>query len=362
MVSRRLSGDAVTVLDLDALASSVAWVDDKIEIIDQTRLPEVLEIVELSSVDAVVDAIYRLAVRGAPAIGACGALGVVVGLDERRPRDTADARAALADLVEIIGSARPTAVNLRWSVERVGDAAAGGSTPSEIRSRALSEALMLIDEDRVACERIGEAGRRELVGLSNIMTHCNTGRLATAGWGTALGVVYAKAAAGEPVSVMASETRPLLQGARLTVWELEDAGIDVTLMPDSSSAAAMAAGKVDAVIVGADRIVANGDTANKIGTFTHAVNARYAGIPFYVAASAATFDPSIATGDDIHIELRPSLEMTQWRGRQTAPENAATWNPAFDVTPAELITAIITEAGILRPPFDQSIRSMLGSE
>jgi methylthioribose-1-phosphate isomerase len=361
-VCKRLSSDAVTVLNPGALRPSVAWVDGKIEIIDQTRLPEVLEIVELSSVDAVVDAIYRLVVRGAPAIGACGALGVVLGLDERRPGDTVEARAALADLVEIIGSARPTAVNLRWSVERVGDAAAGGATPREIRSRALAEALMLIDEDRVACERIGEAGRRELTGLAKIMTHCNAGRLATAGWGTALGVVYAKAAAGEPVSVMACETRPLLQGARLTVWELEDAGIDVTLMPDSSSAAAMAAGKVEAVIVGADRIVANGDTANKIGTFSHAVNARYAGIPFYVAASAATFDPSITTGDDIHIELRSSQELTHWRGRQTAPENATTWNPAFDVTPAELITAFITEAGILRPPFEQSIRSMLGAD
>jgi len=348
------------MFDLNSMRPSVAWVDDRIEIIDQTRLPDALVVLQISSVEAVVDAIYRLAVRGAPAIGACGALGIVVGLDERSPRDTSSTRAALDDLVEVIGSARPTAVNLAWSVNRVRDAAWAGTSPQDIRDRALAEAFTLMDEDRDACTRIGEAGRTELAGLTRIMTHCNTGRLTTAGWGTALGTIYAKAAAGEPVSVMACETRPLLQGARLTVWELLDAGIDVTLMPDSSSAAAMAAGKVDAVIVGADRIAANGDTANKIGTFTHAVNARYAGIPFYVAASLATFDTSTATGADIQIELRPDHELTQWRGRQTAPANAVTWNPAFDVTPAGLITAIITEAGVLRPPFGESIRSVLG--
>jgi methylthioribose-1-phosphate isomerase len=168
-------------------------------------------------------------------------------------------------------------------------------------------------------------------------------------------VIYAKAASGEPVKVFASETRPLLQGARLTTWELKDAGIDVTLMPDSSSATAMAQGKVGAVIVGADRIAANGDTANKIGTFTHAVNAKYAGIPFYVAAPLSTFDPAVATGADIEIELRPDHEMTSWRSEPTAPADVAVWNPAFDVTPAELITAIITEVGVLRPPYDQSI-------
>jgi methylthioribose-1-phosphate isomerase len=350
------------MFDFDAMQPSVAWTDGKINIIDQTRLPDAMVVVELASVEAVVDAIYRLAVRGAPAIGACGALGMVIGLDERGQRDTSSALATLDDLVETIGSARPTAVNLRWAVERVRDAARAGTTPQDIRDRALAEALVLMVEDRDACTRIGEAGRSELAGLTNIMTHCNTGRLTTAGWGTALGVIYAKAAAGEPVSVLACETRPLLQGARLTVWELQDAGIDVTLIPDSSSAAAMALGKVDAVIVGADRIVANGDTANKIGTFSHAVNAKYAGVPFYVAASLATFDLSTASGDDIHIELRPDDELRQWRGSQTAPGDATTWNPAFDVTPAELITAIITEAGVLRPPFEASIRGALGAD
>ncbi len=342
-------------LDLDTLAPSVAWTGDRIEIIDQTRLPDEFEIIELVSVDAVVDAICRLAVRGAPAIGACGALGIVIGLDERHPEDLPAARSALDELVEVIGSARPTAVNLRWAVERVRDAALEGDTADRLRRMALDEALRIIAEDKDACSRIGEAGRAELTGMTNIMTHCNTGRLATAGWGTALGVIYAKAAAGEPVRVLASETRPLLQGARLTIWELEDAGIDVTLMPDSADAAAMSVGKVDAVIVGADRIAANGDTANKIGTFSHAVNARYAGIPFYVAASLSTFDTAIASGDEITIELRSDDELTAWRGIPTAPAGASVWNPAFDITPAGLITAIFTEVGVLHPPFDVSI-------
>ncbi|MCJ7781404.1 MAG: S-methyl-5-thioribose-1-phosphate isomerase [Acidimicrobiia bacterium] len=344
-------------VDLDALRPSVAWVGNRIEIIDQTRLPSEFVILELVTVDAVVDAIYRLAVRGAPAIGACGALGLVVGLDERRPRDTSSARTTLVDFANMIGSARPTAVNLRWAVERVRDAASAGETVDEIRALALTEALTIIDEVRHACTKIGEYGRVELAGIVNIMTHCNTGRLATAGWGTALGVIYAKAAAGESVKVMASETRPLLQGARLTTWELQNAGIDVTLMTDGSAAAAMVQGKVEAVIVGADRIAANGDTANKIGTFSHAVNADRAGIPFYVAAPLSTFDLNLASGTGIEIELRDGHELTSWRSEPTAPNDVPTWNPAFDVTPAELITGIITEVGVLHPPFEDSIRS-----
>ena len=346
---------------LNRLQPSVAWVEDHIEIIDQTKLPTHLEIVELRSVDDVVDVIYRLAVRGAPAIGSCGALGMVVGLDERQPQDVTSARAVLDDLVDTIGNARPTAVNLSWAVKRVRDAAAAGGDPVEIRAFALREANLIIDEDRDACTQMGLYGLEELRGVTKILTHCNTGRLATAGWGTALGVVYAKAAAGEPVKVFASETRPLLQGARLTAWELNDAGIDVTLIPDGSSATAMTQGKVEAVIVGADRIAANGDTANKIGTFTHAVNARYAGIPFYVAAPLSTFDTSIASGAEIEIELRPGHEMTRWRSEPTAPEDIPVWNPAFDVTPAELITAIITEVGVLKPPYEQSIRTAFES-
>jgi methylthioribose-1-phosphate isomerase len=243
----------------------------------------------------------------------------------------------------------------------VRDAAIAGDSVEAMRELAHREAEAILAEDREACERIGAFGRRELSTASRILTHCNTGRLATAGWGTALGVVYAKAQAGDPVHVFASETRPLLQGARLTVWELQDAGIDVTLIPDGASAALMGQGLVDAVIVGADRIAMNGDTANKVGTLSHAVNAKHSGIPFYVAAPLSTFDPSIASGVGIEIEMRSSSELTQWRGQPTSAAGVATWNPAFDVTPGALITAIVTEVGVIHPPYEESIPNALES-
>ncbi len=345
---------------LATLKPSVAWVGDHIEIIDQTKLPTVFEVVELRTVDAVVDVISRLAVRGAPAIGVCGAYGMVLGLDERAPTTTAGARSVLDELVDTIGNARPTAVNLSWAVKRIreaADAATIGDDVTVLREQVLREADHILGEDRDACTRIGLFGLDALAGVTRLLTHCNTGRLATAGWGTALGVIYAKVAAGESITVYASETRPLLQGARLTSWELHDAGIDVTLMPDGASSTAMAQGRVQAVIVGADRIAANGDTANKIGTFTHAVNAKYAGIPFYVAAPLSTFDTSISSGAEIVIEERPADEMRRWASEPTAPADIPVWNPAFDVTPADLITAIITEVGVLEPPYDQSIRA-----
>lgn len=342
---------------LAKLQPSVAWVDDHVEIIDQTRLPSQLDILELRSVAEIVDVIHRLAVRGAPAIGSCGALGMVVGLDEANPGTASDAARVLDGLVDTIGRTRPTAVNLSWAVKRVRDAAVAGRDAADVRRLALAEAQAIITEDRDACTRIGINGLHELEGLDRIMTHCNTGRLATMGWGTALGVVYAKAAAGEPVEVLCSETRPLLQGARLTTWELHDAGIAVTLMPDGASSMALAQDMVQAVIVGADRIAANGDTANKIGTFTHAVTARFAGVPFYVAAPLSTFDTSMASGAEFEIELRPDDEMRKWRSEPTAPDDVAVWNPAFDVTPGSLITAIITEVGVLKPPYEESIRA-----
>ncbi len=342
--------------------ATVAWGGDAVEIIDQTRLPERLEVLRLASVDAVVDAIRRLAVRGAPAIGGCGALGMVVGLDEERPASAGDARAVLRRLAATIGAARPTAVNLTWAVERVREAAEREAatrqvTPAAIRQRALDEALRIIDEDREACRRIGEHGRAELAAATTILTHCNTGRLATLGWGTALGVVYAKAAAGEPVRVYACEARPLLQGARLTAWELVQAGIDVTLIADSAAAALLHGGRIDAVVVGADRIAANGDTANKIGTFSLALAARHAGVPFYSAAPTSTFDLATPSGEAIEIELRSADEVRTFRGRPSAPEGVNVWNPAFDVTPHELIAGWITELGVIRPPFREIARA-----
>ena len=264
---------------------------------------------------------------------------MVLGLDECAPTTTTGALVPCStSLVDTIGNARPTAVNLSWAVERVRDAAVAaapaiGDDPAALRELVLSEADHILREDRDACTRIGLFGLEALAGVTRVLTHCNTGRLATAGWGTALGVIYAKVAAGEAITVYASETRPLLQGARLTSWELHDAGIDVTLIPDGASSTAMAQGRVEAVIVGADRIAANGDTANKIGTFTHAVNAKYAGIPFYVAAPLSTFDTSITSGAEIVIEERPADEMRRWASEPTAPPDIAVWNPAFDVTP-----------------------------
>ncbi len=332
---------------------TVAWAGDAVEIIDQTLLPGALEVVRLDTVDAVVDAIRRLAVRGAPAIGGAGALGMVVGLDEERPASTDAARAALGQLAARIGAARPTAVNLSWAVERVRAAAEGEGSPGGIRERALAEALRIVDEDREACRRIGEHGRAELSGATTILTHCNTGRLATLGWGTALGVVYAKAAAGEPVRVYACEARPLLQGARLTAWELMQAGIEVTLIADSAAASLLHTGRIDAVILGADRIAANGDTANKVGTFSLALAAKHAGVRFYTAAPTSTFDLATPSGDAIEIELRSADEVRTFQGRASAPQGVDAWNPAFDVTPHDLITGWITELGVLHPPFEE---------
>jgi methylthioribose-1-phosphate isomerase len=331
---------------------AVVWADGAIEIIDQTRLPAELVIQRLGTTAEAIEAIQRLAVRGAPAIGGCGALAVVVGLDEAAADSTEGAIAALEDVATRVGEARPTAVNLSYAVRRVRDRAAAGTSPAEIRRLALAEALAILEEDRVACERMGEFGRVELASAETILTHCNTGRLATLGWGTALGVVYAKAAAGEPVRVFACEARPLLQGARLTTWELLDAGIDVTLIPDNAAASLLRGGRADAVVVGADRIAANGDTANKLGTYPLALAAEAAGVPFYVAAPVSTFDPATASGEDIVIEERAADEVRAFQGTYAAPADVPVWNPAFDITPHELVTGYITELGVLRPPFD----------
>jgi methylthioribose-1-phosphate isomerase len=275
------------------------------------------------------------------------------------PEGLAAARADLERTAATLEVARPTAVNLRWAVRRVAAAAAGAADAAELRRRALAEALAILSEDRAACARMAEAGRAELATRHRLLTHCNTGRLATAGLGTALGVVYAKAAAAEPVQVLASETRPLLQGARLTAWELVNAGIPVTVVADTAAGAAMAGGLVDAVLVGCDRVAANGDTANKIGTYSLAVLARANQLPFYVVGPLSTFDPEAASGADIEIEQRPAAEVRTLAGTQVAPGAAGVWNPAFDVTPAELISAFITDAGVLRPPFQRSIATAL---
>src|SRR6266540_2259150 len=362
------------------LRSAVAWRDGRLEAIDQTLLPERLVVLELRTVAEVVDALRRLAIRGAPAIGVAAAFAVVLGLDERRPSSAEQATAALDEIAAELEAARPTAVNLSWAVRRVaaaarGDAARGGEAaragdaagardagdPAQVRRRALEEAERVLEEDRASCRRMAEFGRTELTGRRRLLTHCNTGRLATAGLGTALGVVYAKAAAGEPVEVLASETRPLLQGARLTAWELVDAGIPVTVLADTAAGAALAGGLVDGVLVGCDRVARNGDTANKIGTYALAVLAHANRVPFYVVGPLSSFDPEAADGSRVVIEQRPAAEVSTVAGSRLAPEGAGVWNPAFDVTPAALVTAFITDAGVLRPPFGTSIPAALAA-
>ena len=360
-----VAGGRETVGYMRTPTPTLRWTGSSIEIIDQTRLPAELAIIDVSDVATAVDAIERLAIRGAPALGAFGALAVVVGLDEARPNSLGDAGAALERLRHQIGDARPTAVNLRWAVDRVIDAALAVPRPcrvADMRRRLLDEALAVGTEDAQACAEIGRLGRELLAGAEVIATHCNTGRLATAGDGTALAVVYAKAAAGEPVRVLAAETRPLLQGARLTAWELADAGIDVSVVADGAMAGLIAGGKVDAVIVGADRIAANGDTANKVGTLAHALAAVDAGIGFYVAAPITTIDPTVRSGDSIVIEQRDPDEVHFARGPRLTPTGVEAVNPAFDVTPARLITAIITDTGVLQPPYQHAIERALAAD
>ena len=363
-------------MDAAAITPTLRWTGDSIEIIDQTRLPAELVLLDVRDVASAVDAIERLAIRGAPALGAFGALALVVGLDEAQPDSLDAARELLERLRHEIGDARPTAVNLRWAVDRTIDAAlaapelfgAGTNVDSdsgnarsvdELRRRLLEEALAIGAEDARACAEIGRLGREVLAEATVIATHCNAGRLATAGTGTALAAFYAKAAAGEPVRVLAAESRPLLQGARLTAWELADAGIDVSVVPDGAMASLIAGGEVDAVIVGADRIAANGDTANKVGTLAHALAAADAGIGFYVAAPTTTIDAAVPSGDGIVIEQRSPDEVHHAGGQRLTPEDARAVNPAFDVTPARLITAIITDAGVLQPPYGESIAQAL---
>lgn len=323
---------------MSALPPSVVWGNESVRVIDQRLLPGELVVRDLRTVDEVVEAISTLAVRGANVIGSVGALGLALGIRQGLNAEQTAAR--------IVG-ARPTAVNLATAVGLVLEAHRCAKDP-------LTRAKALLDADAEQTRRIGEVGRAELAGVATLLTHCNTGRLATTGWGTALGIVYAKQEAGEEIHVFATETRPLRQGARLTAWELHASGVDVRLIPDSAAAAALAAGTIGAVVVGADRIAANGDVANKIGTRAIAVAARYEGVPFYVAATLNAVDLTVPDGAAIEIEERDGSEV-----RDGIPDEIPVWNPAFDVTPGELITAIITEAGVLRPPLAESLRTAL---
>jgi methylthioribose-1-phosphate isomerase len=329
---------------------------DAVCIIDQTLLPERLEDRELRSLDEICEAIASLRVRGAPAIGVAGAMGLVVSLAPcatLAPQAFVDrARAHAAR----ISATRPTAVNLSWALARVlarleravGDDAHGAALVAAMRE----EATRVLEEDRAQCRRLGEHGLSLIPHGARVLTHCNAGALATAGIGTALAPIYLAWERGQPVEVYADETRPLLQGSRLTAWELSRAGIPVHVIVDGAAASLMRSGRIDLVLVGADRIAANGDVANKIGTYALAVLARHHGIPMYVVAPTSTFDPALATGAGIVIEHRGRDEIARGFGRTTAPHGVEVENPAFDVTPHELITAIVNERGVHTPPFD----------
>jgi methylthioribose-1-phosphate isomerase len=329
------------------MVSPLRWRDGVLEILDQTRLPAEEAWLRCQTPDDVADAIRRLAVRGAPAIGIAAAYGLA--LAEPTPGGVDRA-------VELLAATRPTAANLRWALEG-GREAFRAQGPEAL----LPFANRISEEQRDADRAIGSAGASLLRGSDRVLTHCNTGALATAGYGTALGVIKTAWEANRVELVWVDETRPLLQGARLTAYELEQAGIPYRLVTDASAGALMARGLVDRVVVGADRIVANGDVANKIGTYTLAVLAQRHGLPFLVAAPLSTFDPDTPSGDEIRIEERAAAEVTQIGSQPIAPAGADAANWAFDVTPHELVTAIVTEAGVLEPPYDRSIAEALGA-
>jgi methylthioribose-1-phosphate isomerase len=331
----------------------VTWSADGhgVRILDQRELPEREVYRDLRTVDEVYEAILRLAVRGAPAIGIAAAMGVTLALDGTEA-DRFEVGKKIRDAAARIGGARPTAVNLSWALGRMGRAIVEHrGDPAQLHAALIDEATRILIEDKEMCHRIGEHGARLIRNGARVLTHCNAGALATGGLGTALAAIYVAAEQGKKVEVYADETRPLLQGSRLTAWELSRAGIPVTVLIDSAAASLMKDGEIDLVIVGADRIAANGDTANKIGTYALAIAAKHHGIPFYVAAPESTFDSATKTGENILIEQRNADEVRNGFGALTAPAKASVYNPAFDVTPAQLITAIISDRGIHTPPF-----------
>ncbi|MDZ7264607.1 MAG: S-methyl-5-thioribose-1-phosphate isomerase [candidate division KSB1 bacterium] len=332
---------------------TISWQDGKLVIIDQTRLPVEEIYVKISDYRDLAQAIQQLKIRGAPAIGIAAAFGVCLGANAIETDDYHQFKQHVNQVIAVLAATRPTAVNLFWALNRMQRIIDNGSdrSPSELRLMLLNEAQQILAEDQQVCRRIGAHGATLLKPKTTVLTHCNAGALATGDYGTALGVIYAATEQGKKIRVFADETRPLLQGARLTAWELMKAGIEVTLICDNMAAWVMQQGWIDCVLVGADRIAANGDTANKIGTYNLAVLAKHHGVPFYVVAPTSTIDPSLESGRGIPIEQRAPAEVTDGFGRKTAPMGVTVYNPAFDVTPHQLITAVICEQGIVYPPF-----------
>ncbi len=339
---------------------SIEWVGDKVRIIDQTKLPLELDFIETDDYKVVVEAIKKLKVRGAPAIGIAAGFGIYLGMKNFDDGDRERIKDAFESICSEFASTRPTAVNLFWAIDRMKKVFYANINLEfdELKKRLLNEALSIQEDDIKMCKAIGLHGSKLIPDEANILTHCNTGWLATGDYGTALGIIYTAFEQGKKVRVYVDETRPLLQGARLTTWELMHRGIEAILITDNMAAYLMKLGKVDCVIVGADRIALNGDTANKIGTYSLAISAKYHNIPFYVAAPTSSIDFNIKTGDEIPIEERGAEEIVEIAGKRIAPDGVKTFSPAFDVTPNELITAIVTELGIIYPPFYEGIKKI----
>jgi len=345
---------------------TIEWKDDSVVMIDQRKLPVSEIYVSCKTAQEVARAIKTMVIRGAPAIGVAAAMGIALGMRRSKAAGTKQFAVEFQKLCDLMAATRPTAVNLFWAIERMkrvfAEAAQGGCSVGEIKQRLEAEARRIHDEDVESCRTMGAFGAELVPQEARILTHCNAGALATAGYGTALGVIRAAVERGKKVAVLADETRPFLQGARLTAWELVKDGIDTTVITDNMAGSMMRLGQVDLVVVGADRIAANGDVANKIGTYGVAVLAKEHGIPFYVAAPLSTIDLDTTDGSRIPIEERDGREVTHVGPSRLTPEGARIRNPAFDVTPAKYVTAIITERGIARAPFHESLAALVSGQ
>ena len=337
---------------------TIEWIGDKVRILDQTRLPLAEVYLELSDYQGVVRAIKEMRIRGAPALGLAAAYGVVLGANSIDTTGKESFIRKMKPVIDALGSSRPTAVNIRWALERM-ERVIEVTEIAGIKESLLNEALAIHREDEESNRRMGALGAELLLGKSRVMTHCNAGALATTGYGTALGVIRSAVERGTTLKVMATETRPFLQGARLTAWELVQDSIDVTLITDSMAGHFLSKGEVDCVIVGADRIAANGDVANKIGTYSISVLANENEVPFYVAAPISTVDLSMPSGEGIPIEERSEEEVVRFAGQRVAAEGVSVANPAFDVTPHRYVSAIITERGIAEEPYSESLKNLV---
>ena len=340
--------------------TSIEWKDGHLIILDQQKLPHQIEYLPLETIEEIFDAIVTLKVRGAPAIGITAAYGLAIAAQQYDTKQLNEFYEYLQKDFRYLAGSRPTAVNLFWALERIVAVAEKAKSVNEAKTIILEEAIKIHVEDEETCRQIGEHALSLLKGFTNVMTICNAGSIATAKYGTALAPFHLGIERGKQFHVYACETRPVFQGSRLTVWELQQSGVDVTLITDSMAAHTIYSKGIEAIIVGADRIAANGDTANKIGTLGLAILAKHFNIPFYVAAPASTFDLSISGGNEIPIEERKAEEITHIGGIPVAPLHTNVFNPAFDVTPAEYITAIITEKGIIYPNFNENIKSLFG--